>query len=111
MLFVSRDSTDFSTCFLAVGLACFICLREGHGIRRQEMTMLLASPLEAISHFLEGPRAKRVLTFPFKVAHFCPTTTSAGELLTRTDISASSLCQPPLLSLILRRQLGPSHGA
>ena len=77
MLFVSRDSTDFSTYFLAVGLACFICMREAHGIRRQEMTMLLASPLEAISHFLEGPRAKRVLTFPFKVAHFCPTTTSS----------------------------------
>lgn len=77
MLFVSRDSVDFSTYFLAVGLACFICMREGHGIRRQEMTVLLASPLEAISHFLEGPRAKRVLTFPFKVAHFCPTTTSS----------------------------------
>lgn len=58
MLFVSRDSVDFSTYFLAVGLACFICMREGHGIRRQEMTVLLASPLEAISHFLEGPRAK-----------------------------------------------------
>ena len=35
----------------------------------------------------------------------------AGELLARTDISAPLLCQPPLLSLILGGQLGPSHRA
>ena len=90
--------------------SCLFYLREG-GSWNQTSGDDRAPGQPSGSHFpLPGGPQSRVLTFPFKVAHFCPTTTSSRR---RPGLTFLPLPLPALavLSLVLGEQLGPSNGA